>query len=224
MSDVAFVLDEQEEITLLDIEPVQSNQQKETMTVPAYEFLQRCHLPLYFRARIRELRLGDTFFMGSIRKKYDAEDIESDGIVLEGFSEVYVRKERGGYKLFATWAMIESSSTPYSAFSVEFKLERGNFIFKGRQLEAQLKGICLVSRLIQRLIKGADNVKLEDFTHLNTDPFFMGVRVDKNRVFFFDDGIYKKSARLLPEEMMPITLAEHTVNIFRIMGMIGFYE
>ncbi|MES5778356.1 hypothetical protein V8T50_23260, partial [Vibrio parahaemolyticus] len=62
-----------------------------TLRVQGHDVMRRARLPLYFRARIREMRVGDTFLMGSIRHIYDEEDTGMDDY--EGVAEVYVERE-----------------------------------------------------------------------------------------------------------------------------------
>ena len=53
-----------------------------------YDFLSYCRMPLYFRARIREMKVGDTFIMGQMRHTY--EEFND----FEGVLEIHIEKEK----------------------------------------------------------------------------------------------------------------------------------
>ena len=228
MTDAIFVLDEQEEKSLIDFEQAQREQhqpQTETVTVPGYDFLRRCHLPPYFRARIREMRVGDTFFMGSIRHDHE---LEHGGY--EGVAEVYVRKERGRYQLYATWTLLTKPTRAHCFVNVAFKLKKGgDFIFEAVNAEQQLRQICLVSRYIQRLVNNVISEEEKAWFHRrNVQPFFVGVNIDKERtltrpnLIHDEKGNLKRVFYVLPESMMPKPMMECIVDVGIALGHINF--
>ncbi|WP_236578087.1 hypothetical protein [Vibrio parahaemolyticus] len=65
--------EEEQELQAFETQHRIKRQKEEAITlrVQGYDVMRRARLPLYFRARIREMRVGDTFLMGSIRHIYD---------------------------------------------------------------------------------------------------------------------------------------------------------
>ncbi len=109
-----------------------------SLRVPGYDLMRRAHLPLYFRARIREMKVGDTFIMGSIRHTYDEEETGMDGY--EGVGEVYVLRERKGiYRLCCSWSLLSKPTRPMTFAEVTFKYEKGGiFACFGEHTKEQL--------------------------------------------------------------------------------------
>ena len=192
-----------------------------TVRKQGWDVMQRMHLPLYFRARIREMRVGDTFYMGSIRHQYDADECGMEGY--EGVAEITVTKGRYGlYNIFSIWTILSKPERAMSLSQVSFKVEKGGiFVFTNESaeyIEANLKQISLTSRFMQRLMKNASDSENDAYYDLGMPPFLCGVTIDTNgrttKPYFQRDASgsdgryvrYKFSDDQMPRNMMECIL------------------
>ncbi|MEL7412553.1 MAG: hypothetical protein AAGJ90_13960 [Pseudomonadota bacterium] len=180
------------------------------LRIQGYEVLCKARLPLHFRARIREMKVGDTFIMGLIRHTYDAEDTGRSEY--EGVAEVYVKREpKGLYQLYCNWSMLTKPNRPMTFAHATFKWEKGGiFAFVSENAEVNLRNICLISRFIQRLINSASPEDLQHYEQLGLPYYLVGVNVDKNNLTTLQYwrkseqslGRYKFADNQLPKPMM----------------------
>lgn len=184
--------------------------------------MKRMHLPLYFRARIREMRVGDTFFMGSIRHQYNADKTSIKGH--EGVAEITVSKGRYGlYNLFSVWTILSKPERAMSFSHVSFKIEKGGiFAFTNESaeyIEGNIKQISLTSRFIQRLMKSASNSENNAFYDKGLPPFLCGVTIDKNGLttesyWPREETDLRRGVRYqFNEDLMPRNMMECIVNL-----------
>ncbi|MCG9612829.1 hypothetical protein L1D41_24640 [Vibrio harveyi] len=169
-----------EEARLLEQQEEREKQNVVAFRMNGHDVMHKARLPLHFRARIREMRVGDTFIMGSIRHVYDEEDVGKPGY--EGVAEIYVTKERKGqFHLRCNWSLLSKPSRPMMFAHVTFKYEKGGvFAFLGTHAREELRNVCLVSRFIHYLTKQMSKEERDGYDKLGLPLFLTGVNVDKN--------------------------------------------
>lgn len=221
--------EEENELKALEADWEKSAKEKEekrhqvAFSLPGYDVLKRCHLPLTFRARIREMKVGDTFLMGQIRYTYSEEECGFDGY--EGVAEMYIQKGlKGLYNLHSTWTLLSKPSRPMTFGHATFKYEKGGvFAFTGENAKENLRSITLISRYIQRLIKNASYDEKEAYIHHNVRPFFCGELVDKNnrtraRYRTNEQGELVRYHIKLTDEQMPKSMMECIIDLGFLSG------
>ncbi|HFQ5129754.1 TPA: hypothetical protein ACGVAY_004348 [Vibrio vulnificus] len=236
----SFNLTDDEERALLTFEASRQQQLREerekentvTLRLTGHEVMRRARLPLYFKARIQEMRMGDTFFMGSIRHLYDKDETGIDNY--EGVAEVYVKKgSKGRYELYCTWCLLSKPSRPMIFAHVDFQYEKGGvFAFLGAHAKGELYNVCLVSRFIQRLIKHASPDDREVYSQLGLPAFLCGVNIDKThrttRQYFprqkKENGLdkFRRVHYHFADAQMPKPMMECIMDIGLLTGVIQF--
>ncbi|HHC7250637.1 TPA: hypothetical protein ACN380_004418 [Vibrio parahaemolyticus] len=217
--------EEEQELQAFETQHRIKRQKEEAITlrVQGHDVMRRARLPLYFRARIREMRVGDTFLMGSIRHIYDEEDTGMDDY--EGVAEVYVEREgKGLYQLRCNWSLLSKPSRPMTFSHVTFKYEKGGvFAFFGEHAKEELRRICLISRFIQRLIKSAASEDVAPYSQLGIPNFLCGVNIDKNNLttrLYWSKTQERKVRYKFTNEQLPKPMMECILNIGFLTGAI----
>ncbi|UMM07047.1 hypothetical protein MKR81_28260 (plasmid) [Vibrio campbellii] len=226
-SSIQLTDEEEQELRAFEEQHRSQRRKDKTMTlrIQGYDMMRRARLPLHFRARIREMKVGDTFIMGSIRHTYDAED--TGGIEYEGVAEVYVKRERRGlYQIYCNWSLLSKPTRPMTFAHATFKWEKGGiFAFVSENAKINLRNICLISRFIQRLIKRASHEDLHHYHQLGFPAFLVGVNVDKNNLTTrsYWSKIQERKVRYkFTDEQRPKPMIECIVDLGMFTGAISF--
>lgn len=188
--------------------------------INAFEFLSFCHLPLYFRARIREMRVGDTFIIGSIRNVY--EDFND----YEGLLEIFVVKEpKGLYIARSHFTFITKPERAATFTEFTFKIEKGGIwlITGNPELSARnRRSFALACRYFERLSKAASDDEVLWFREHGIPRFLSGVTVDSDlktrNTYLKRYGCDKSPSNTLTRyvfsvDMMPKTMMESILDL-----------
>ncbi len=192
-----------------------------------HDFLKYCRMPLYFRARIREMRVGDTFIMGQIRHTY--EELND----FEGVLEIYIEKEKNQvYRARSSFNLITKPSRPHVFTEFTFKFEKGgDFAFTGDKEKGlyNQKGFALTCRYFNRLIQSASKENRDTYFEQGVPPYFRGITLDKKgltRSFHYNRGgsWNRRVQYQLTDEQMPKPMMTCLVDYAMCAGFIDFNE
>ena len=223
----ADILDEQElEALEQHYKEREQEHEKERHKVKArlsgHTFLKRSHLPMYWLARLREMHVGDTFIMASLRH-------HDDEMGFEGVAGIYAQKEsKGVYKLHSNWTLLSKPSRPHRFSELTFKIEKGGIIaFTGKHSPENQHSFVLTSRYIQWLLKHVTAEDNQPYFDLGLPPFLSGVNVDKNSRTtrrFYPKGKHNEKGihYLFDDEQMPKSMMECIVDYGIASGAINF--
>lgn len=141
-----------------------------------YDLMRYCHMPLWCQREIRDMKVGDTYFLGQY--KHIATDDKTDEPA-EFVGEAWIEKERGFYKFYATWTIPLKPPRALVMTSGKFKILKGGMIDFGGKSEA-VRPFALVSRYLNRLILRMTDDERREFYDRGSKPLFRGVCVDKD--------------------------------------------
>lgn len=178
--------------------------QHESIKIKGHDFLRQCHFPMYWLARMREMKVNDIFIMGSIRHHYGDNGLDYEGVV-----EIHCRKgKRGVYSLYSTWSLLTNKpQRPLMFTNMNFKIETGGYLSFFENFDTDFKTFKRTARLLNRLIYIADK---EMYLKLGLPAYLYGVHIDKNnltvRSYYSREKALKRKFRFsddqLPKPMM----------------------
>jgi len=192
-----------------------------------YDFLRYCRMPLYFRARIREMRIGDTFIMGQMCHTY--EELND----FEGVLEIYIEKEKNQvYRARSSFNLLTKPSRAHVFTEFTFKLEKGgDFAFTGDEEKGLInqKRFALTCRYFNRLLASASKEDKATYFEQGIPPYFHGIVLDKSRLtrsFHYKrgDDLTHRVQYKLSEEQMPKPMMECLIDYAMCSGIIDFNE
>lgn len=191
-----------------------------------YDFLRYCRMPLYFRARIREMRIGDTFIMGQMRHTY--EDFND----FEGVLEIHIEKEKNQvYRARSNFNLLTKPERAHVFTEFTFKLEKGgDFAFTGDEEKglANQKRFALTCRYFNRLLTSTSEEERNIYHDQGVPPYFHGVTIDKNnltrRLYYKREDWERPHRYKISQEQMPKPMMECLIDYAMCSGIIDFNE
>lgn len=191
----------------------------EPIKVKGHNFLRECHFPMYWLARMREMRIGDTFIMGSVRHHYG-----DDGLDYRGIAEVHCTKGKlGVYSLYSTWSLLTNNPLRPLMFSkMRFKIEPGGYLSFFENFNTDLKTFKRTSRLLNCLINIGDD---KAYSSLGLPRYFYGVCLDKDKRttrHYWQEGKGKLTHYIFGDEQMPKPMMECICDYGIASGLINF--
>ncbi|MEZ8236045.1 hypothetical protein [Vibrio splendidus] len=191
-----------------------------------YDFLRYCRMPLYFRARIREMRIGDTFIMGQMRHTY--EELND----FEGVLEIYIEKEKNQvYRARSSFNLLTKPSRAHVFTEFTFKLEKGgDFAFTGDEDKGLInqKRFALTCRYFNRLLTSTSEEERNIYHDQGVPPYFHGVTIDKNnltrRLYYKREDWERPHRYKISQEQMPKPMMECLIDYAMCSGIIDFNE
>lgn len=189
------------------------------------EFLKYCHFPMYYKARLRRMLVGDLFFMGQIRLRYEEDDFE-------GVLEIYIRKEaKQVYHAYSSFTLPTKPTRSCRFHELTFKIEKGGvFAFTGNEelSEHNRKGFALTCRYFQRLKKHASPDEVLPYRDMGMPDFLEGVNFNKKNttteVYYPNKKKPKATRYQLTDNMMPKPMMECILDIGLATGAINFNQ
>ncbi|MCU6244020.1 hypothetical protein [Enterobacter asburiae] len=137
-----------------------------------YDFMRYCRMPLSCQRTIRDMKVGDTFYLGQYREKIHDND---EGSFV---AEVWIEKERGIYKFYGTWTIPTKTQRPLIMTFGDFNISKGGIIKFGKE-GAGVKEFAIISRYLDKVVRKMSLDELRRYFSADTSPLFRGVWVDK---------------------------------------------
>lgn len=134
------------------------------------DFLSYCHMPVYYKSDIRNMRNGDLFIFG----QYKVSD--------SNIAEVWIEKiKKTLYSFHGTWTILSKSSRPLKITFGKFNLYKAGIIeFDAKQ--AEIKNFALICRYIEYFLKNLSKKELSLYTFRGVRPLLNGTWLDKNAI------------------------------------------
>lgn len=138
------------------------------------DFMLYCKMPYWYQAKIKEMKVGDTFFMGQYRQFI--ENCEDEYV-----AEAWIEKHHGFFEFYGTWTF--PSRSGFIMTYGKFKIHKSeiNFI-EGNYEEYEKSGVrmfALICRYLHSILKTFSHDEKMFYIKKGTSPLLMGVRVDK---------------------------------------------
>lgn len=167
-----------------------------------YDLMHYCHMPVWCQREIRDMKVGDTYFLGQYKHVAD----NDDGDPTEFVGEAWIEKERGNYHFYATWTLPLKPNRSLIMTSGTFKILKGGVIDFGENAQA-VRSFALVSRYLNRIIMNMTPAECDNYYSSGTKPLFRGVCVDKDfisrKVRFIKDGESLKRVKVDYSNFIP---------------------
>jgi len=135
------------------------------------EFLRYCKMPIYFKAEIKKMRMGDTFFMGKIPSKY---------FCINGVCEAWIKKSRGKFTFYSTFTFLTKKNRPLIINHGDFTLKKGDLIIFSED-NCDVRNINLfglVCRYLSFFYRNLSTDEWDDLYRKGATPLFYGVLLD----------------------------------------------
>lgn len=199
----------------------ESDKQDVKYRLKGFDFMRQCRLPLNWVARLREMHVGDTFIMGSMRHLYDE-------VGFEGVAEIYAIKEgKGVYQLNSNWTLLTKPNRPHRFSLLNFKFEKGGIMaFTNQYSPENFNSFKLTSRYIHHLRNSADKESIEYYKVLGLPPFLSGVCVNRQlqttRLYYVKQGKELAPRRYrFDDDQMPKGMLECIVDYAAAVGVLN---
>lgn len=141
-----------------------------------YDLMHYCHMPVWCQRQIRDMKVGDTYFLGQYKHVIDDEENNEPA---QFVGEAWIEKERGVYNFYATWTIPLKPSRSLIMTSGKFKILKGGIINFSENVEA-VRSFALVSRYLNRLVMKMSEAERRNYYDRGSKPLFRGVCVDKD--------------------------------------------
>lgn len=153
------------------------------------DFMIYCKFPYWYQSKIKEMKLGDTLFMGQYREKIKKTD---DHFFV---AEAWVEKHRGYFCFYATWTLPTKEKRGFIMTSGKFKIKNSQILFVDEKecdsTKENVKLFSLVCRYLQCILKSFSIDEKQSYFKKGTSPLLMGIRVDQDWIGYqpsFKDG------------------------------------
>jgi len=139
------------------------------------DFLSYCKMPIYFKADIKKMGVGDIFFMAKIPTKVDG---------INGVCEAWIEKSRGKYTFFSTFTLLTKRNTRLIVTQGDFSLKNGGLIsFADEEgIVDKIKQFSLVCRYLILFYKNLSYKEQMMFINRGIKPLFFGVTLNSDFV------------------------------------------
>lgn len=143
-----------------------------------YDLMHYCHMPLWCQREVRDMKVGDTYFLGQYKHVMDDEEKNEPA---EFVGEAWIEKKRGVYQFYGTWTIPTKPCRALIMTSGKFKILKGGFLEFSENIEA-VRSFALVSRYLNRLVMRMSQAERRNYYDRGSQPLFRGVCVDKDYI------------------------------------------
>lgn len=143
-----------------------------------YDLMRYCHMPMWCQREVRDMKVGDIYFLGKYKEVMYSEDLNED---VDFVGEAWIEKERGIYKFYATWTIPMKPSRSFIMTNGGFKVLKGGAVNFGGDLSA-FRSFALVSRYLNRLVMKMSNEERNEFYKVGSKPLLRGICIDKDSI------------------------------------------
>ncbi|ELW4252651.1 TPA: hypothetical protein RDT13_005414 [Klebsiella pneumoniae] len=143
-----------------------------------YDLMRYCHMPMWCQREVRDMKVGDIYFLGKYKEVMYSEDLNED---VDFVGEAWIEKERGVYKFYATWTIPMKPSRTFIMTNGGFKVLKGGAVNFGGDLSA-FRSFALVSRYLNRLVMKMSNEERNEFYKVGSKPLLRGICIDKDSI------------------------------------------
>lgn len=140
-----------------------------------YDFMRYCRMPLYCQREIRDMKVGDIYYLGQYKEKIPEEDDEY--LV----AEAWIEKERGIYKFYGTWTFPTKPSRPLIMTWGDFKILNAGIIRFCKDGQG-VQQFALVSRYLDSLVMKMSREEQLRYLSAGSKPLFRGVWMNKDYI------------------------------------------
>lgn len=137
------------------------------------DFMMYCKYPYWYQSKIKDMKLGDTLFIGQYREAIN--NSNEDYFT----AEAWIEKHRGFFTFHATWTFPTKENRAFIMAFGKFKIQKSEILFDSGS-EEKIKSFSLVCRYLQRILKSLSMKERLTYFSQGTAPLLMGVLVDKN--------------------------------------------
>ncbi|MGQ3665408.1 hypothetical protein [Citrobacter braakii] len=138
-----------------------------------YDFMQYCRMPVWCQRTVRDMKIGDTFFLGQYKEEI------SEGSDEYFIAEAWIEKKRGEWHFYGTWTHPTKGSRPLIMTYGEFRVLKGGIVVFSKD-GAGVREFALVSRYLDFLVRKMTKEQQLLFITKGSKPLYRGVWVDKN--------------------------------------------
>lgn len=139
-----------------------------------YDFMSYCKMNKFFQRDIRDMKVGDTYFLGQYKEPISDDDDSGDFV-----AEAWIEKERGVYRFYGTWTFITKPLRPLIMTFGEFKIIKGGLIEFSKGMTG-VKQFALVCRYLDLMLRRMSVNERQRYTSAGSRPLFRGVWLDKD--------------------------------------------
>lgn len=140
-----------------------------------YDFMRYCRMRPCFQRPIREMNIGDTFFLGKLC--HPATEQDKVGFV----AEAWIEKERGKHTFYATWTFPTKPSRAFIMTQDAFTLGRGGIIAFKSPPET-VKHFARVCRYLAWYLEHLPHDERKRWFAAHSIPLLNGVWLDKDLI------------------------------------------
>ncbi|HCA3439633.1 TPA: hypothetical protein MO340_004195 [Salmonella enterica subsp. salamae serovar 35:g,m,s,t:-] len=138
-----------------------------------YDFMQYCRMPLWYQRTVRDMKVGDIFFLGQYKEE------TTEGSDEYFIAEAWIERTRGAWHFHGTWTHPTKASRPLIMTDGEFRVLKGGTIVFSKE-GAGVREFALVSRYLDYLVRKMTKEQKLLFISKGSKPLYRGVWVDKN--------------------------------------------
>ncbi|MEX0446546.1 hypothetical protein [Xenorhabdus sp. SGI246] len=185
------------------------------------DFMLYCKYPYWYQSKIKEMKLGDTLFMGQYREKIKKSH--------ENYfvAEAWIEKHRGYFSFYATWTFPTKEKRCFIMTSGKFKIKNSQiFFFNEKESEIEKENVrlfSLVCRYLHCILKSFSSDDCQAYFKKGTTPLLMGVRVNQDWIGYkksFIDSNVKKPCFLsyannAPHQLHAIVSASMALGLIK---------
>lgn len=138
-----------------------------------YDLMTYCKMNKFFQRDIRDMKVGDTYFLGQYKEPMPNNDS------CDFIAEAWIEKERGVYKFYGTWTFSTKTKRPHIMTFGDFKIKKGGVI----EFVDNMKGVkefALVCRYLDLIRRRMSAEELQMYFSAGTRPLLSGVWLDEN--------------------------------------------
>lgn len=138
------------------------------------DFLSYCKMPVFFKAEIKKMKVGDTFILGKHAEKVTE---NTDGIC-----EAWIERVKGSYEYYSTFTVPSKPERPLIINNGSFKLSSKDSIHFIEPESRRVRNFAIVCRYLTHLLKKMNKEERYVFHRNGIKPLFYGVWLDSDYV------------------------------------------
>lgn len=143
-----------------------------------YDLMRYCHMPVWCQREVRDMKVGDTYFLGKYKEVLFSEELNDD---VDFVGEAWIEKERGVYNYYATWTIPMKPSRSFVMTHGQFKIGKGGVVSFVKD-SSPFRSFALVSRYLNRLVMKMSQEQRSEFYKSGSKPLLRGVCIDKDSI------------------------------------------